>query len=345
MKKRASDNLRITRKYLLWLGDARGLSAATVDQASASIATFGQYLGAKDFRAFNSEVARAFKRYLEKPRPSMGDKPRAKSTVNGILRDISAFLIWLADQSGYRSKITRSDIAYLAPDRKSENARRGTLWKPHPSAECVSQVILGMPTRTTLERRNRAFVAFLLLTGARESAAISLRLCHVDLAESCVNFDGRSVDTKFGKTFTTAFFPVGKEVEEIVRAWVMELRTEQMFSGADPLFPKTDVGVGRDRLFQVVGIKREPWSSPSAAAKIFKDAFVEAGQPPYPPHRVRDTLVDLGKRLCRTPEEFKSWSQNLGHDDVMTTFTSYGTVPTGRQVELMAAFREMRKAL
>ena len=339
MTKRASDNLWITRKYLLWLGDARGLCAATIDQAAASIATFVQYLGGKDFRAFNSEVARGFKRYLEKPRPGMADKSRAKTTVNGILRDISAFLNWLADQPGYRSKITRSDIACLAPDRKSENARRGTLSKPHPSAECVRRVILGMPAGTLRERRDRVFVAFLFLTGARESAAISLRLHYLDLAENCVNFDGRSVDTKFGKTFVTAFFPVGEEVEEIIRVWVTELRTEQMFSGADPLFPKTRVGLGPDRQFQTLGIAREPWSSPSAAATIFKGAFADAGHPPYPPHRVRDTLVDFGKRLCRTPEEFKAWSQNMGHEDVMTTFTSHGTVPTGGQVELMSLFR------
>jgi hypothetical protein len=26
--------------------------------------------------------------------------------------------------------------------------------------------------------------------------------------------------------------------------------------------------------------------------------------------------------MCRTPEELKAWSQNLGHEDVMTTFRS-----------------------
>ncbi|MEO0765706.1 MAG: hypothetical protein AAFY75_06765 [Pseudomonadota bacterium] len=30
----------------------------------------------------------------------------------------------------------------------------------------------------------------------------------------------------------------------------------------------------------------------------------------------------------------------MGHDDVMTTFSSYGSVASGRQVELMARFRQ-----
>jgi hypothetical protein len=33
----------------------------------------------------------------------------------------------------------------------------------------------------------------------------------------------------------------------------------------------------------------------------------------------------------------KAWSQNLGHSDVLTTFTSYGTVPLHRQSELIRA--------
>lgn len=45
--------------------------------------------------------------------------------------------------------------------------------------------------------------------------------------------------------------------------------------------------------------------------------------------------------MCQTPEQFKAWSQNLGHEDVLTTFTSYGTVPAHRQGELI---REMQSA-
>jgi hypothetical protein len=31
----------------------------------------------------------------------------------------------------------------------------------------------------------------------------------------------------------------------------------------------------------------------------------------------------------------KAWSQNLGHADVLTTFTSYGNLPSHRQGELI----------
>ncbi|MEM9476712.1 MAG: site-specific integrase [Pseudomonadota bacterium] len=197
-----------------------------------------------------------------------------------------------------------------------------------------------MPNQTVLQRRDRALVAFLFLTGSREAAAISLRLVHIDLVNACVHFDARTVDTKFGKSFTTGFFPMGPSCEQIVRDWISELRTAQEFSDSDPLFPKTRVGVSATRRFEALGIERAPWASPSSAAKIFKQAFIDAGQPPFSPHRVRDTLAELAKDHCRTPEDYKAWSQNIGHDDVLTTFRSYGSVAPGRQVDLMARFRK-----
>jgi len=47
------------------------------------------------------------------------------------------------------------------------------------------------------------------------------------------------------------------------------------------------------------------------------------------------TLAQIGERMCRTPEEFKAWSQNLGHEQVLTTFSSYGQVASDRQAELL----------
>jgi len=35
------------------------------------------------------------------------------------------------------------------------------------------------------------------------------------------------------------------------------------------------------------------------------------------------------------PEQFKAWSQNLGHEQVMTTLLICGTVPRHRQGEIM----------
>ena len=49
------------------------------------------------------------------------------------------------------------------------------------------------------------------------------------------------------------------------------------------------------------------------------------------------TLALLGGQRCKTPEQYKAWSQNLGHDHVLTTFTSYGDVSSYRQAEIIRA--------
>jgi len=340
MAKHNSDNLRIKRKYLVWQKEAKGLSDASVDKSAAAISTYEAFLDGKDFRSFHSERARSFKRRLASQQNIRTGAKLSQTSINGILREVQVFFDWLVDQPGYKSRISRSDIEFLSSDRKSDTARRTSCWKPHPSPAQVLQLLNGMPGGTVLQRRNRALVAFLFLSGAREGAAITLRLRHIDLANACVNFDARMVDTKFGKSFTSAFFPMGEPCEQIVRDWITELRTDHKFSDSDPLLPKTRMGLGVSRQFEALGIDQAPWAGASSAAMIFKQAFIDAGLPPFSPHRVRDTLAELAKDHCRTPEDYKAWSQNMGHDDVLTTFRSYGSVATGRQVDLLARFRK-----
>ena len=71
-----------------------------------------------------------------------------------------------------------------------------------------------MPSESDIELRNRALVAFTLLTGARDGAIASLKLKHVDLEEGRLLQDAREVRTKFSKTITTWFFPVGDEIRQ-----------------------------------------------------------------------------------------------------------------------------------
>jgi integrase len=148
-------------------------------------------------------------------------------------------------------------------------------------------------------------------------------------------FNCIEVRTKYSKTFPTFFFPVGDEILEIVFDWVNYLREEKFWGNDDPLFPMTKVALGPSRQFEAVGLDRKHWSSASAIRKIFREGFEVAGLPYFNPHSFRNTLVRFGESLCQTPEAFKAWSQNLGHEKVLTTLYSYGQVETQRQVEII----------
>lgn len=344
MRKNRYENTAIKRKYLLWLGDAKGLSPKTITKAAASISEYESFLDGLSFRSFHSERARAFKRFLAKPKGTGKDNARSSATIDAILKNVKDFFHWLADQPGYKSRINHSEVDYFSTARKTDRTRRGGCWKPHPSPEQYRRAVLAMPADTVIHRRDRALMALFGLTASREGAAISLRLHHVDPDNFCVHFNGREVDTKFGKSFTSWFYPIGDDIAQILIEWVDELRTVHLFSASDPLFPKTRVGRGNGTRFAALGITREPWASASSAVKIFKSAFRAIGLPEFSPHLIRYTIVDLASRYCKTPEDFKSWSQNMGHDGVHTTFSSYGNVEPGRQGEIIRAFGKRNRS-
>ena len=123
--------------------------------------------------------------------------------------------------------------------------------------------------------------------------------------------------------------------------WITRLRTERLFGDDDPLFPATKIVRGANGLFEPVGLDRRHWRDAGRIRAIFRRAFEAAGLPYFNPHSLRKTLARLGERLCMDPEQFKTWSQNLGHEDVLTTFANYGTVSVDRQSEIMEILRSM----
>ena len=115
----------------------------------------------------------------------------------------------------------------------------------------------------------------------------------------------------------------------------MYLRDQLLWGNDDPLFPATKVEIGVQNQFESNGLKREHWKTASPIRGIFKQAFESVGLRYFNPHSFRNTLARFGEQTCTTPEQFKAWSQNLGHDNVMTTFISYGEVSQSRQAEIL----------
>jgi len=105
----------------------------------------------------------------------------------------------------------------------------------------------------------------------------------------------------------------------------MQQRVVAERAGFEPTVRLPAQRLPRRRQFRAVGLA------------IFRDAFETVGLPPFNPHSFRHSLANLGERLCKTPEEFKAWSQNLGHEQVLTTFTSYGELSRYRQAEIIKA--------
>jgi integrase len=129
--------------------------------------------------------------------------------------------------------------------------------------------------------------------------------------------------------------PVGGDALAIFTDWVGELERDHHWGRDDPLFPATQMGLDANSGFTAAGILRSGWRTTQSINAVFRRAFEAAGLPYFNPHSFRDMLVRHAMTLDLSAEEMKAWSQNLGHADVLTTFTSYGQVPAHRQGELI----------
>lgn len=330
-----ANNERVKRQYFVYLKEAKRHNELTVDAVAKALSRFESDTKYRDFKAFHTEQAIAFKKHLAEQRGHTSGEKLSKATLYATLAHLKRFFYWLAGQPGYKSRLKYSDAEYFNLSDKEARVATARRERPFPTMEQVRHIIGRMPAGSEIERRNRALVAFTLLTGARDTAIASMKLKHIDLVAGCIHQDAREVKTKFSKTFTTYFFPIGDEIRGIVADWVNFLRHEKLLGNDDPLFPATQVNLGANRRFAATGLSRKHWSRAAPIRAIFRDACKASGMPYFNPHSIRKTLVSLGETLCKTPEQFKAWSQNLGHEGVLTTFYSYGSVGSGRQCEIM----------
>jgi integrase len=328
-------NERIKRRYFDFLADAKQLSTDTVDQVAAALSDFEASTGFREFRLFRIEQAQSYKRKLAQLINPKTGRPLAKATISARLAALKAFFQWLSREPGFKSRLRYSDAEYFNPSAKDDRIAKAPREKRVPTIEQIQHTLASMPAESDVERRDRAVLAFTLLSGARDNAIASMSLKHVDLARRRVNQDPREgVKTKNAKTITSVFFPVGEDIEAIVTEWIQHLRADLLRGPHDPLFPATKTEVGESGHFENTGLSQKHWADAAAIRRIFKDAFHHAGLPYFNPHSFRSTLALLADKKCRNAEDLKAWSQNLGHTHVLTTLTSYGAVAQHRQDQI-----------
>lgn len=330
-----TNNEKTKKNYEEALALNERLSPASIHTKLMDIRKYEEVTAFADFKRFNADKAKLFKESYKKSGNAQG-KQLDYATVGRTLRNVQEFFRWLSGQPIYRRHIRPEHLAIFNLSLKEENMARHKAYTHPPTLEQLKRVLLTMPAETELEKRNRAMLACLVLTGVRVAALISLKLKHVNIESGHIVQDGREVKTKFSKSILTQFFPVDKVFEHELACWVRHLREEKVCGLDAPLFPAVkgeyDAATGGFKLEQ---LSAEHITSTTTVRTIMQQAFENAGVPYFNPHSVRNTLVQLGQQLCKTPEEFKAWSQNLGHSSPLTTFTSYGEVHDYRQCEII----------
>ncbi|MBO6891607.1 MAG: site-specific integrase [Roseibium sp.] len=317
--------------YQTHMKEARGLDAKTISARMRHLGQFAASLGEKELSKLTQDDIIGFKKTLnatdngENP----GHRSLAAPTVVQTCHDLKTFLEWLSKEPGYRS-LQRDLADYCTPPRRLTTIAHTPKTKHIPSAADIISTLNATPDTTLQDRRDRAVIACLFLTGVRDGALVSLRLKHMDINRRCLHQDAREVKTKFSKTMQTNWFPVGNGIAAIVTDWVEERRT----FGAqddDPLFPRTPSAVRGPNSDH----KEAFWKTTSPIRQIIRKATEAAGVQYFKPHSVRATLARMCLTWARTPEELKALSQNLGHENISTTMEHYATLSDDRQRELV----------
>jgi hypothetical protein len=205
MRQHNAENERIKRDYLIYLKAAKGMSEASLDTVAKAIHRFEVSTRFRSFRKFHVEQAVAFRRQLCETDGCETGKPLSKATALQTVNALRAFVLWLAGLPGYRSRISYSDAEYFRLSEKDTRIAKAVRERPVPTLQQIRGVLAAMPGGTEIERRNRALIAFTLLTGVRDGALASLKLKHVDLVAAKVVQDASEVNTKFSRLHDLVF--------------------------------------------------------------------------------------------------------------------------------------------
>ena len=200
-----------------------------------------------------------FKRKLADQISQRTGERLSSSTLFATLNALRAFFHWLAGQPGYRSTcLCRCRLLRGSPRRRPGSRRQGL--SPVPTIEQILHVVRTMPCVTEIDRRNRALVAFTLLTGARDGAIASLKLKHVDIAEGRLLQDAREVRTSSPKPYDLVLPRRRRNPQGCCRLGGVP-ENGKLFGPKDPLFPATQVAVGAANCFRANGLSRSGWSN------------------------------------------------------------------------------------
>ncbi len=336
-KNEVLENVKIIRKYFEYLRENRGYAQTTIDKIATDIAQFEKYIGMRNFKSFNSKIAKGYKVYIYEFKKKDGTNYSIKSKSEK-LKSVREFLLWLYDQAGYRSHLNINYIKYLQVNRAERNAITSSRrYKKTPTFADAWIVIDTIPSVLEIDRRDKALLSLSLLTGLRPGTLRSLCIKNIDLKNMIVTIDTiNEVDAKFGKYNEVVILQFDVWIYDNIVSWVTELITKKGFNGDDPVFPMTEMKNHDGHFgFNPENVTNKFWKNNGQINKIFKERFVEAGLIPHTPYGFRRLNAQHARRYTTNMEEYSAISQNLSHSETEITEIHYGNLNPVERKEIL----------
>lgn len=322
-------NERIIHAYQVYCGR---YSDKTVDAHITAIREFEAFHKRKDFGAVTIQDAADYRDELVRD-----VKEKSRSTLQHRAAHLRTFFRWLVDQDGYQRKLNKTICDYFVLGKEATAKALGASPKKFPTPSDLEQMLQCAPAATLIQRRDRAIFAASFLFGTRSDATASLRLGFIDITNGKVTQDATRMRVKNSKSQITFWFPVDTAFRDIMTGWVAEL-CDLGCHAEDALFPPDQALANSRRLMDAGRSPIQPWSTDAGVRSAFARICNAAGVDYFPPHSAKHYLGWLRDEVCKTSEQRRAWSQNLGHENEVTTELHYRRVSEERQGSIFADF-------
>ena len=334
-------NEQLKRRFYDWLKASKGFSDETIKCYEKAIWLWEDFSEKADFGSFNATKAGEFKDWLKNKKKANSQEHISISYSYDNLRHLKVFFDWLSQQPSYKSKINRTAIEYLNLSKKEVREATQARSVKFPTLDEIKTTIENIKGKTEIEMRDRALFSLAFLTGARISAIRTLPMNSFDKKDLIIYQDpALGVQTKFSKKIVSFLITFGyQEALNYFIEWFDYLEKQKKFKPDDPIFPATKIENGEENIsyYNTGEVENKFLQNSNSLRKIFEKRFKQAENRYYHPHTFRHFWVREISKLPLTEEEKKAISQNLGHENVGTTFGSYGygKIDENRQIEVI----------
>jgi integrase len=182
--------------------------------------------------------------------------------------------------------------------------------------------IARLPVHSITEKRARAAICFLYLSGMRITAFLTLPLACVDIDTRQIEQNpGKGVITKNRKAAITTLLPI-PELLKVVKDWDDQVR--QKLPLDSPWFAYID------RFYNLIppikDFQERVNGRRMACIEGMKRLCTQANVPYKSPHKLRHAHAIFGIKHARDMRELKAVSQNLMHSSISITDGIYGNL-------------------
>ena len=323
MKNHSAPNERTKRGYFAYLAEAQGHSEPTIDAAAKAISGSKRLRDSRTSRHFISSRRRPSSAIFAEQLSARSGEQLSKGTLFATLSTLKRFFPWLAGQPGYKWQISHSDADYLDLSAKDARIARATRPERVPTLGQIRHVIQSMPTATEIERRDRALIAFTILTGARDGRS------HPSSWGILTSWRPRSIRTRARckRSSRSHLSPTssGRRRHSGGGCRLGRLPADGKALGAGRSAVSRDQGRGgRESPVRGGGSRPQALEQRRADPENLQGSLRGGGPAILQSAQLQEDAGASWWASCKTPEEYKAWSQNLGHEGVLTTFCSYG---------------------